>query len=82
MSYLLGLFGVLGLGFLWQFVKNKNLQALLTNLAIKTVLNEKDQQIAKDKGLLEAEKQKREELKNHRDSTDELVDYFNNKKND
>lgn len=65
MSYLLGLIGLLLGGFGYNYIKRKSVESLLLNNDTKSKLNDQDKNKAKNDGLLEAEEEKRENLKHN-----------------
>lgn len=92
MNLILGLIGAviaLGGAFLYQLIRRKVSEALLANNETKDQLNTINKDISKNDGLLEAEKEKRDQIaKDLKDkeslnaTKDELVDWLNTNKSD
>lgn len=85
-TLVLALLGALG-GLFFFRSKNKSNEALVENVATKEELLKKDQEIAKNNGLLQAEEVKRaqleEDIKKEQDeplTTDQVIDFFNRRK--
>lgn len=73
--------GLVG-AFLFQRSKAKSAEALNDNLEIKENLLEKQKEVVKNQGLIEAEEQKREEIKNDEKNPTliDIADYINRRK--
>ena len=73
--------GLVG-AFLFQRSKTKSAEAINDNLEIKEDLLEKKKEIIKNQGLIEAEEQKREEIKNDEKNPTliDIADYINRRK--
>lgn len=78
LALIVGLFGA----FLFQRSKTKSSEALNDNLEVKEKLLEKQKEIVKNQGLIEAEEQKREEIKNDEKNPTliDIADYINRRK--
>ena len=68
----------------YNTVKRRSAEALLENLDTNKKLNEKDQEIVKDRGLSQVEEERRKEIqkeideaKDKKDSLDDINDFFN-----
>lgn len=91
MNLILGLIGaVVALGgvFLYQLIRSKGSEALLQNNATKDQLNAINKDVSKNDGLLEAEKEKRDQIEkdlqekeSYNESKDSILDWLNNKSN-
>lgn len=86
MEYLIGLVLALVGALFYQKTKRASAEALLENNEVKSKLNEKDRNIAKNQGLDQAEEQKRIELlkeankeKGKNLNAKDMEDFFNNK---
>lgn len=82
MEYLIGLIVALIGGFLYERSKRKTAEGSLDNLETKKEVLELEKQESKNSGLIEAEKEKREEIKNEQSkkSLDDLARFFNDRK--
>jgi hypothetical protein len=82
MEYLIGLLIALVGGLLYERSKRKSAESSLENLETKKQILNLEKQESKNKGLIEAEKEKREEIKNDKPkkSLDDLARFFNDRK--
>ena len=82
MEYLIGLIVALIGGLLYERSKRKTAEGSLDNLETKKEVLELEKQESKNSGLIEAEKEKREEIKNEesKKSLDDLARFFNDRK--
>ncbi len=82
MEYLIGLIVALIGGLLYERSKRKTAESSLDNLETKKEVLELEKQESKNSGLIEAEKEKREEIKNEQSkkSLDDLARFFNDRK--
>jgi len=82
MEYLIGLIVALIGGLLYERSKRKTAESSLDNLETKKQVLELEKQESKNSGLIEAEKEKREEIKNEQSkkSLDDLARFFNDRK--
>jgi len=82
MEYLIGLLVALLGGLLYERSKRKTAEGSLHNLETKKEVLELEKQESKNSGLIEAEKEKREEIKNEQSkkSLDDLARFFNDRK--
>jgi len=82
MEYLIGLIVLLLGGLLFERSKRKSAENTLENLETKKQILEVEKNVSKNNGLIEAEKEKREEIKNEKSkkSLDDLARFFNNPK--
>lgn len=89
MNIILGLIGAviaLGGAFIYQLIRSKGSEALLQNNATKEQLNTINKEVSKNDGLLEAEKEKREQIaqdlkekESYSQSKDTILDWLNSK---
>jgi hypothetical protein len=82
MEYLIGIVvGLMGLLF-YERSKRKSAEGSLDNLETKKEVLEVEKNLSKNEGLIEAEKEKREEIKNEesKKSLDDLARFFNDLK--
>jgi hypothetical protein len=82
MEYLIGIVvGLVGLLF-YERSKRKSAEGSLNNLETKKEVLEVEKNLSKNEGLIEAEKEKREEIKNEesKKSLDDLARFFNDRK--
>lgn len=80
-KYVIAVFvGLLGYS-AYQTITKRGAKGLLENLDTKNALNDKDKDIAKNTGLLQAEEEKRKDNEKTPDdvSNDQLRDFFNKK---
>ena len=82
MEYLIGLIVALIGGLLYERSKRKTAESPLDNLETKKQVLELEKQESKNSGLIDAEKEKREEIKNEQSkkSLDDLARFFNDRK--
>jgi hypothetical protein len=82
MEYLIGLLVALVGGLLYERSKRKSAESSLENLETKKQILNLEKQESKNEGLIEAEKEKREEIKNEQSkkSLDDLARFFNDRK--
>lgn len=87
MSYLLGLIGLLFGGIVYVNSKRKSAEALLQNQDVRTQLSKATEQEAKNDGMLQAEEQKRNEVKQEAESktkevvtNEDILNFFNSNK--
>jgi hypothetical protein len=82
MEYLIGLIVALIGGLLYERSKRKTAESSLDNLETKKQVLELEKQESKNSGLIDAEKEKREEIKNEQSkkSLDDLARFFNDRK--
>lgn len=82
MEYLFGLIVVFLGGFLYERSKRKSAEGVIENIEVKKELLKQETLTAKNNGLLEAEEEKREEIKNENDkkSLDDIARFFNKRK--
>lgn len=83
MEYIITIIGAL-LGFgLWNFVKRRSSEALLTNVEVSKELVKADAEIEKNRAFLNVEEEKRKQLmekpKDEKDDLSSLNDFFNKK---
>ena len=82
MEYLIGLIVLLLGGLFFEKSKRKSAEGTLENLETKKQILEVEKNVSKNNGLIEAEKEKREEIKNEKSkkSLDDLARFFNDSK--
>jgi hypothetical protein len=82
MDYLIGFVVILLGGLFYERSKRKSAEGSLDNLESKKAILEIEKDSSKNKGLLEAEESKREEIKNEKSkkSLDDLASFFNDRK--
>lgn len=82
MEYLIALIVALIGGLVYERSKRKTAEGSLHNLETKKEVLELEKQESKNSGLIDAEKEKREEIKNEQSkkSLDDLARFFNNRK--
>jgi hypothetical protein len=82
MDYLIGLVVILLGGLFYERSKRKSAEGSLDNLESKKAILEIEKDSSKNKGLLEAEESKREEIENEKSkkSLDDLASFFNDRK--
>ena len=82
MEYLIGLLVALFGGLLYERSKRKSAEGSLENIETKKEILFLEKEESKNKGLIEAEKEKREEIKNDepKKSLDDLARFFNDRK--
>jgi|LakMenEpi12Oct12_1017442.scaffolds.fasta_scaffold22998_1 hypothetical protein len=82
MEYLVGLIVLLLGGLFFEKSKRKSAEGTLENLETKKQILEVEKNVSKNNGLIEAEKEKREEIKNEKSkkSLDDLARFFNDRK--
>jgi hypothetical protein len=82
MDYLIGLVVILLGGLLFERTKRKSAEGILNNLESKKEVLKIETETSKNKGLLEAEEEKRKEIKNEEDkkSLDDIARFLNNRK--
>jgi hypothetical protein len=82
MDYLIGLVAILLGGLLFERSRRKSAEGVLENLDTKKELLKQETQAAKNQGLLEAEEEKRKEIKSNEDkkSLDDIARFLNDRK--
>ena len=82
MEYLIVMVVALFGGLLYERTKRKSAESSLDNLETKKEILELEKQKTKNSGLIAAEKEKREEIKNEesKKSLDDLARFFNDHK--
>lgn len=82
MDYLIGLVAILLGGLLFERSRRKSAEGVLENLDTKKELLKQETQTAKNQGLLEAEEEKRKEIKSNEDkkSLDDIARFLNDRK--
>lgn len=82
MEYLIGLLVALVGGLLYERSKRRSAESSLENIETKKQIVGLEKEQAKNNALIEAEKEKREEIKNDKSkkSLDDLARFFNDRK--
>jgi hypothetical protein len=82
MDYLIGLVAILLGGLLFERSRRKSAEGVLENLDTKKELLKQETLTAKNQGLLEAEEEKRKEIKSNEDkkSLDDIARFLNDRK--
>jgi hypothetical protein len=82
MEYVIGLVVILLGGLFYEKSKRKSAEGVLENLETKKQIIEIEKDVSKHDGLIEAEKEKREEIKNDKTkkSLSDLARFFNGNK--
>lgn len=82
MDYLIGLVAILLGGLLFERSRRKSAEGVLENLDTKKELLKQETLTAKNQGLLEAEEEKRKEIKSNEDkkSLDDVARFLNDRK--
>jgi hypothetical protein len=82
MEYVIGLIVILLGSLFYEKSKRKSAEGVLENLETKKEIIEVEKDVSKNDGLIEAEKEKREEIKNDKTkkSLSDLARFFNGSK--
>jgi hypothetical protein len=82
MEYIIGLIVILLGSLFYEKSKRKSAEGVLENLETKKEIIEVEKDVSKNDGLIEAEKEKREEIKNDKTkkSLSDLARFFNGSK--
>lgn len=82
MDYLIGLVAILLGGLLFERSRRNSAEGVLENLDTKKELLKQETLTAKNQGLLEAEEEKRKEIKSNEDkkSLDDVARFLNDRK--